>query len=170
MEETLSPIIEPIIGETKPELTPEIETVAPKRRGRPPGSKNATAAKLEEKPIDNKSGVPETKRGRPRKTENYGDEARARFAKQVQGIHVMAAQLSGFAEFQISDPESSMLADAIINTSQEYGLSLSGKTGALLQLLGTAAIIYIPRFSVINQKVKARKAQVVDVQPVAANG
>lgn len=161
----MEPITEPITETIETAPIEPVETTTPKRRGRPPGSKNSTAQKLEEKPVSSDSAAPAAKRGRPKKSEGYTDESRARFAKQVQGLHIMAAQLTGFGEFQISDPEAAMLADALINTSQEYGLSLSGKTGAMLQLLGTAAMIYVPRFAIINQKIKAKKAQIVDVTP-----
>ena len=157
--------------ETIESANPAPETTVPKRRGRPPGSKNNASKPLEEKSVNSGTDQPAAKRGRPKKVDTFSAEAKERMARQVQGIHMMAAQLSGFGEFQISEPEAVMLSDAIINTSNEYGLSLSGKTGALIQLIGTAAIIYLPRFAVINAKIKAKKAnQSVTIDNPAEHG
>ncbi len=162
MSENLTPGAEsgPLAGDSvtpPPATAPEAGTVPPKRRGRPPGS--GKKSPLDEKPVESTSaGDTGPKRGRPRKAPEYDGEARARFAKQVQGIHLMAAQFTGAQEFLLSEPESVMLADGIIAVSIEYGLSLSGKTGALLQLLAAAGMIYVPRFAHLNRRMAAEKA------------
>ena len=176
MNTNLPPIIESESESESAIQEPKQETAPPKRRGRPPGVKNAPKPPMEEKQIEAGSATQQPKRGRPRKnSEEFSESSKIGLSKQVQGIHMMAAQLSGFQELAISEAESLMLADAIINTSHEYGLSLSGKTGALLQLVGTAAIIYIPRFSIINQKIKVEKrnkrnSETIIDDPISANG
>ena len=120
-----------------------------KRRGRPP--KNP----IPETGIPGEEKKPTEK---PKRRGKFDAESTARLAKQLQGIHMMAAQVTQLGELMISDQESAMLADALVNISAEYGLELSGKTGATIQLLGTAAMIYLPRFHVISQKVKTAKA------------
>ncbi len=141
-----------------------------RRRGRPP--KNPA---LQEQSVTGSSATPgEQKRGpgRPKKNAGpqYSQEDTLKLAKQLQGLHVIAAQATGLPELMISDTESVLLADSVAKVSEEYGLSLSGKTGAMLQLLGTAAIIYMPRFASINQKIKAKKAaQVTDAVIIPKN-
>lgn len=172
MSENLTPGAEsgPLAGDSvtpPPATAPEAGTVPPKRRGRPPGS--GKKSPLDEKPVESTSaGDTGPKRGRPRKAPEYDGESRARFAKQVAGIHMMAAHLTGFGELQISDAESVMLGDAIINMSLEYGLAMSGKTGAALQLLAAASVIYIPRLMVIDKKIsESKRASEVVINPTA---
>lgn len=80
-------------------------------------------------------------------------------AKQVQGLHQLAALATGIPEFQLHDAEALMLGDAIANVCEEYDLSLSGKTGAFLQLIAAAAMVYVPRVEIIGRRVKEKKAQ-----------
>jgi hypothetical protein len=139
-------------------LQPEIEIVAPSERkrgrGRPPSE-----PKLDTVGVDGEAIPKARKKSKP------ADEKK--LAKQLQGIHMIFSAMSGFSELQISDAEADALAIAIQNTADEYDLSLSGKTGALIQLLGAAAMIYIPRAVVINAKIKAARA--VDVQHEPTN-
>lgn len=132
--------------ESEPLPEPEIE--APKkRRGRP------AAPKLDETEI---GGSAATKK-RATKKQVYTNEARAKFAQQIMGLHYLAANATGLEDLLITEQQSEMLAESLITISAEYGLSMSGKTGALLQLAGTAAIIYVPKIIVIKQKIRARQ-------------
>lgn len=129
-------------------------------------------------PGTNQPDEPRRRRGRPagsgtktegaKKTNSRKAADLDAFAKQVQGIHQMLAMMTGFGEVALSDVESKMLATSLNAMSEEYGLSLDGKTGAAIQLLGTAAVIYLPRAMVIRAKVaaaaEARAAQ--DATPV----
>lgn len=134
-----------------------------RRRGRPP--KNPA---LQEQTVN---GDTAAKRGpgRPKKNPGMSGDELMGLSRQIMGLHMIAAQATGIAELQINETEAGMLATSIDRVSQEYGLSMSGKTGAMLQLLGTAAIIYMPRLGVINAKIKQkqeekRRATVVDIQ------
>ena len=139
--------------EPQPAAQPEpVETTAPVKRGRgrPPKAANGAASEI---PSD---AQPVAKRGRPpSKSKGLSAEAQANLAKQIQGLHYIAASATGLGELQISDAEAAMLADGIAAVSREYGLSIDGKTGAALQLLAAAAIVYTPRLRAIN----ARRAQ-----------
>lgn len=131
---------EPALGESpEPESTSEPKTRKYTRR----------APKLDEEKID---AAP--KRGRKAKTTGpvYDDEARHKLAKNLQGLHVMGAMILQFPELQIADHEADMLADGIIKVSHEYGLELSGKTGAAIQLFGAAAMIYLPRLAMLKKR------------------
>lgn len=66
--------------------------------------------------------------------------------RQIQGIHILAAQITGIEEIILSEGESTELAKSVLSVCAEYDLSIDGKTGAALQLLATAAMLYIPRY------------------------
>ncbi len=151
---------EALAQEQNAQATPETLETPPsaeppkRRRGRPP--KNPA---LQEQTV-NPGAEQKRGPGRPKKQAGpqFSAEDVTKLARQIQGLHVIAAQATGLGELVISETESVMLADSLTKVSEEYGLSLSGKTGAMLQLLGTAAIVYMPRFASINQKMKAKKA------------
>lgn len=110
--------------------------------------------------------TPKRGRGRPPKTETVGSETVKKpvkrkpsannvdnLSKQIEGLHIIAASMTGIKELIISSTESSMLASSIITVCDEYNLSIDGKTGAAMQLLATAAMIYAPRIiSIFKQK------------------
>lgn len=142
-----------IPGGAAPETNNEAPGVEPpkKRRGRPPKNPELKeqSASSGEKP----------KRAYTRKNERptYDSESTHKLAKQLEGIHLMIASVTKLNEMCISDTESLMLAQSLQTMSAEYDLSLDGKTGAALQLIATAAMIYVPRLIVINNKIKTRQ-------------
>lgn len=151
---------------------PAQDDVAPvKRRGRPPKNpptiENPTVPKDGDKP---KRGRPPKKRG----PDYDAPELRATLAKQLQGLHMIAATATGIPELAIAEPEAAALADAVAIMAKEYDLALNGKTGAAIQLAATAAMIYMPRFVAMKRRVTAHKlapvADIVDKRgPVAVN-
>lgn len=84
-------------------------------------------------------------------------------SRQLVGLHIMAASMSGIGELQITPDEGTILASGISAVAEEYGLSLDGKTGAALQLFGACAMIYAPRFIHFQSRVRAARNNVVDV-------
>lgn len=142
-------IVDPQLGPETVENGPEI-TPPKKRRGRPPKSD-----RLGEQPTSGGAATP--KRAYTKKAERvvFDSDSTHKLAKQIAGIHLMSASITKIGELQINETEAMMLAQSIQAVSSEYDLSLSGKTGAFLQLLATAAMIYVPRIMVINAKVKA---------------
>ena len=151
----MTDIIEPVEIE---EVEQESQIEPPKkRRGRPP-----KIASLDEQPVN------DTK---PKRTYNkkdnkptYDADSTKQLAKQLVGIHIMVASITKIDEIAISENEGMMLAASLQTMSAEYGLSLSGKTGAAIQLLGTAAMIYVPRALVINEKIKKARNNIVTVE------
>jgi hypothetical protein len=125
-------------GEEIPETEPP-----KKRRGRP---KKTDAQSETDIPVDDK---PKRKYAKRKK---FDDEDKSNLARQLVGIHQMIAITGGLPEMIISDTEAIMMANALTSVATEYNLSLSGKTGAMIQLLGTAAFIYVPRMSAINRR------------------
>lgn len=150
-----APIIEtpdaPPEIQAAPEPTPEVETAGvtpPKKRGRKSNAeREALAAAGNPVSPSTSSGA---KRGRPRKGAVSIDSTA--LAKQLQGLHTLGAMLTGIPEMQILPEEAALLADAVKNVAEEYDLELSGKTGAAIQLLATAAMIYVPRLLQVRQR------------------
>lgn len=136
-------------SETKPEevktANPQVETEQviqepKKRRGRPPKNPDAVNISDEKKT---------TRKPTKKKTSKVIE------GKQIAGLHAVAAHLTGIPELVISDQEGDLLASGLQAVAEEYGLELGGKTGAAIQLLSAAAVVYLPRFAAITQKQKA---------------
>ena len=136
----------------KPTPTPDAPRAdGPRRRGRPPGSKNRET--LAETPIDG-SGP---KRGRPRKVHiELNPEA---FARQIKGVHGSVAFMTGLHELIINDDEAKELAAAFVNFSREFNFEPNPKIMATLELVGVAGVIYAPRAIHIALRIKKAKAQ-----------
>jgi hypothetical protein len=151
IEKNEEPALEPILDNPAP-IESESLTPPKPRRGRPPKNPGP----LPEQKVGETTAK---KPGRPKSRATLDDAQIANMARQIQGLHMIAAQATGLPELGITEKESTMLAHSIALVSAEYGLSMSGKTGAMLQLIGTAAIVYLPRMGAINQKIKQRQAE-----------
>lgn len=137
-------------------ITPApVETTPPEiRRGPGRPRKDAPTS-----PSDAASAAAPRKPGRPRKSASLSSDDVLSLAKQVQGMHQLAALASGIPELIVDENEAVLLSGAIAKVSEEYGLSLTGKTGAMLQLLAAAGMIYAPRLVAVAKRVKAQKQQ-----------
>lgn len=129
---------------------------APKRRGRPPKNANLTAEQIEAGGASATAAAPK-KKAAAKKAYTAADAGL--MAKQLVGLHQMVAMISGFPEAMISEGEGKVLADAIVNISEQYELAIDGKTGAMIQLLGAAAMVYVPRAVAANSRLNQQKAQ-----------
>jgi len=145
------------------------DTVTPRRkRGRPSNAERALNETLEketpgaasaEQPQANKPGRKPNKKAAPT------GEA---LGKQLVGIHALAAMFLQIPEVQITEQEGVTLGNAVVAVCEEYNLSVSGKTGAAIQLLAAAAMIYAPRAFVIKARIdQNRAAQARPVNPDA---
>jgi hypothetical protein len=142
----------PIDATAQPETAPEFAPV--RRRGRPP--KNAPG----ETPAAVEGGAaPAKPRGRPAKKKELTGEQLGTFYKQIAGVHLLAAGMLGIPELQLSEPEAKALGESVMAVCDEYGLSMSGKTGAAVMLLSTAAMIYAPRFFQVRARVMKAQAE-----------
>lgn len=145
-----------------PDTSAPSDITPPKKRGRP--SNADLASRLGKSPdtpksVDDAKPMPGKRGPKPgRRKKGMSDEDKGTLAKQVMGLHQIASMATGVPELAISEPEAALLASAIANVSVEYGLSMSGKTGALLQLLGVAAMVYLPRLGAVKQRAIAKKA------------
>lgn len=130
-----------------------IDDIAPPRkRGRPAGSK----AKPDFETIGEDS-VKEAPKRKPTRR-NAKKSTPAEFGKQICGIHLMIAMVTGLEEIQLSETEGVQLATAVMDVADQYNLEIDGKTGAAIQLLAACAMIYAPRALMINHKMKAKRA------------
>jgi hypothetical protein len=154
---------------------PANENSAPRIKrgpGRPPGSRNKTNGEATPEPVNpvdpGASATP--RRGRPpgsRKTIT-GEEINA-LAQQIQGLHIMAAMATGFPELQLTPNDAVLLANGILAVSKEYGMTISGKTAATLQLLGACAMVYVPRLIAVKQRADIQRQAKADFD-AARNG
>lgn len=146
----------PVVETPTPEAQPGI--TAPRKRGRPP---KAAPANGEANPVTDDGG-PRKGPGRPRKGKkgvSFSSDDISTLAKQVQGLHQLAAIATGIPELAITAEESQMLGMSIANVAQEYDLALDGKTGALLQLAAACGMIYVPRFFELKKRVIENQAK-----------
>lgn len=134
---------------------PPTETGTPKRRGRPFGSTNKRSSEpLKETPLGGTAGAGSTsapdeakQRRRRAKPVDVGE-----LAKKIQGTHLMLSMMTGIQELQIAEAEAVMLATALSDVAKEFDFAPNGKAVAVVQLLGTVAILYLPRIAMVKQK------------------
>lgn len=133
--------------------TPQPEITAPaERRGRGRPRKDSLPPPVS--PADASSSEPTKPKARKAKATKFDSDSLGKLAKQIEGLHHLIALATGIPELQVQPNEAAMLGGAIANVCEEYDLSLSGKTGALLQLAAAAAMIYAPRFSLVTARIK----------------
>lgn len=129
------------VNETVTEHEAPTAGATPRKRGRPAGSASAAST------------------SRPKKSQSRKAEDVDALAKQIQGIHVLASMATGLPELGISEVEAKMLANGITAVTEEYGFAIDGKAGAALQLFGAAAMVYVPRFMMVQKRAnEAKKA------------
>lgn len=157
---------------TQPVVEKADETPAPgeapkAKRGRPSNAEKALKETLEKETVgdDGAKANVGAKPGRKPGSGKSGIDATA-LGNQLVGIHALAAMITGIPECQIQPQEGTALAEAVVAVCQEYNLSLSGKTGAGIQLFAAAAMIYMPR--VLHYKSRVSQAQQIEV-PQNAN-
>jgi len=146
-----------------------VDSTPPTRRGpgRPSNAEKAARAAAAAGVKSEKVGAaPKVDKPSKRGAKMSADALNA-LAKQIQGIHAMAAMMSGIGILQISNEEAGLLAHGISAVSEEYGLALDGKTGAALQLFGAAAMVYAPRvLQIAAMRKAAQKNAPVDATVV----
>jgi hypothetical protein len=151
-DEIISPVDTPEVS--APENSAPVST--PKRRGRPPKNPPADG---NPQPVGEKLNTSGARRGRPKNKVSYSDGDISELGKQITGLHQLAALATGIPELVISEKEGQVLGAAMANVAQEYGLSLDGKTGALLQLVAACGMVYVPKYFQLRGRIAQVKAQ-----------
>jgi hypothetical protein len=156
-----APTASPAPAPEAPTVAPALEDTAPQKRGRgrPPKHQAAAPVSPVDAPAATKPGPGRPKGASKKPKVNFDGEALASLAKQVQGLHQLMALATGIPELMLQEGEAIMLGGAIAQVCEEYDLSLSGKTGALLQLAAAGAMIYAPRFMAVTQRIKRQREQ-----------
>lgn len=142
-----------------PAVADEAPTVsAPKKRGRPPKNPPANG---EANPVSESEAAVKGRPGRPKKKGkvNFTGDDLSVLAKQVEGLHQLMALATGIPELAIKTEEAQLLGGAIAQVAQEYDLEMSGKTGAMLQLIAVCGMIYVPKFGALKSRIAENKAQ-----------
>jgi hypothetical protein len=142
------------------------------------GTKTKESRVIEEaeiKPdITTESEQPEPKPKRARKKGKTSEDDIKSIQVLLQGIHSGLASLLKEPEFNINDNESAMLAKALSDAQNEFGISTNPKAMAVVNLVAVCAFIYIPRIKAIKDKNKLNKTNfgvketVQKAQPKAA--
>lgn len=128
-----------------------IENTEPvkKRRGRKPNAEKLVAETMPESPASD--SAPVRKRGRKKANTNA--------TAQLIGLHKMIAMLPNMQHFEIDETEAAVLSDAMQQVSEEYGVVMSGKTGATINLIIALGMVYGPRFYLTLQQRKEAQAK-----------
>lgn len=134
-------------------------TQAPRRRGRP--RKNRDGENTVTENYTGPTALPPRPRGRKPKVAAADPGTISRSTKSIMGVHRLAAMVSGLPELEINELEAAMLAESLDRLSREYGFAVNGKIGAVIALIGTCGIIYVPRAMKISTRAKATKLSVV---------
>jgi hypothetical protein len=151
---------EPSPAPASPTPAPASDQVAPpEKRGRGRPSNVERMAREGAEPVAPGTDAPVLRTRKARSKKPVMDMDKGLLAKQLQGLHLIAVNVTGMPELAISDPEAAMLSDAVVNVCEEYGLSISGKTGALIQLLAACGMVYLPRLAKVKQRMEQVKAQ-----------
>lgn len=152
--------------DTPPTQQPDAEPVK-RGRGRPKKTETVEKPQIEQILDEQNGTAPESEKPQAKKRGPKGGTKASveAMANQLVGVHQLVAMVTGIQEIQIAPQEGLALAGAIQNVCDEYGLSISGKTGAALQLLAAAAMIYGPRALAIHQKIQVAKAR--EITPAA---
>jgi len=77
-------------------------------------------------------------------------------ANNIFGMHYMLATMLKMPEFVLEESEARALASATAGMQREFGFKVSGKTGAVIAMIGASAMVYVPRVI----KIKTRVAQI----------
>lgn len=167
MTDEVTTVERPTFATTSPELGSE---PVRRKRGRPRKDGTSGAPVSPAVSIPQGSDTPKAKPGRKPKKVSISDADKTALGKQIVGLHLIASMTFGIPELVIQEQEGELLASAIVNVAEEYGLSLAGKTGAAIQLVGTAAMIYLPRYFAMQTRVNKKNEVVIPQKGTAPDG
>jgi hypothetical protein len=132
---------------------PEIK----KRRGRPSLSAAEKEARAAARAGAN-PGAPQTEK-QSRKTAGALGLDHKLLAQQMQGLHAIAAALTGVPVLQLAEHEAEALAKAVTDLAVYYQLDFAGPVTLWVNLAATLGMIYFPKFLMMQQMKAMAKAQ-----------
>lgn len=80
-------------------------------------------------------------------------------ATQIVGYHMMLAGFMNAPIMQVNLIEARILAEAVLQVQDEFGLEIGGKAGAVLGLIAAASMVYVPRMFAYSMQMKAMAGQ-----------
>lgn len=135
-------------------------------RGRPPGSRSAGPLPPEQ-PVPPESAAPgEEPRTRRRRKQALDKDA---VAQEVFKAHILIAKWTKQPLLQVDENEARILASAIDALCREFDIELSGKSGAVTQVIYALLIVYGPRIPAF-QEVMERAKRAARSGPVTVEG
>ena len=143
------PALPPVPETALPTATVKRPPGRPRKDGLPAGTRTAAAAnKIDPPPAATVKRIPA-----PIDIESL--------ARQLQGLHLMAAEVTHEPAWALTPAEAKNLAVSLAEIARQYSVSVNPKVAAGLQLAGVAAAIYLPRMLAIRAKreAAARNAQ-----------
>lgn len=149
-------------------IEPEVQVIpeVPSEKLKPKLSKkksNATTLDEEVKKVDEEPVKPK----KPTiKKKAISTEDLASMAGQLQALHMMAAVITKIPELQLSSGEAEALAKSLAEVQKEFGFQISGKTAAIIGLIGTGAMIYLPRAPSISANINEKKRKLKEKRVV----
>jgi hypothetical protein len=138
------------------EETEAIPIEEPKKRGRPPGSKNRPKEDVTEIPVP---ATEPNKRGRPKKDEEIPPKKRAHanIKHTFSAAHDFGAMSTGVEEFALTDAESTELANVYANFLESRGWLEHTKHLDIAPVIGVTARIERKKFGALANAAKERK-------------
>lgn len=139
-------------GEAKPTPPPDPEII-------PPGARNQKRGASAKSPLPD----PETTLGSQRPAGKTGPKSRSEqiggLAEQIFGLHQLASMMTGLQSLLITDKQAVALAGPVIDCAKKWNIPLSVEGWPELQLLATAAAIYVPLAATLQMEIAARRAK-----------
>ena len=110
-------------------------------------------AKLTDEPISEPEPEPKPKRKTKKGTPDLEG------IKALLGsTHALISVLLKDPEFNLSDLEKETLAKALFDIEKEFNIMPSGKTMAIVNLIGVSFMVYMPRIRKLQARVKEQKS------------
>lgn len=92
------------------------------------------------------------------------------YSRQLKGWHEAAALILKEPSLNITETEAIELTTALSVVVEEYGMVVDPKISALIQLIGVAGVIYIPKAIHVKRNLDARSKGVKEVKAPANPG
>lgn len=132
------PVFEPTAFVIEPS-----ESDQPRRRGRKPGSKNASRTQPQKEVAQDLTGV-------------------------LLSVHFMLSKLVKIDELQLDEEEAKKLGDAVARVNKEFGVQMmSPKMAAIVNLGIVGAGVYGPRVIAITHNAKVKKEKAASASKVS---
>jgi hypothetical protein len=134
----------------------------PKGRPRGAAKDRATVRPLHAQ-ADDAAAAPNATDGTPKRRKGPSAVKREdveALARQVMGGHMIVAQFTGIPELVLTEQEAVAVSSSILSTASQFGVDLSdgGKWMAMLGMVATLGMVYVPRVMAIQVRARTARA------------